>query len=219
MSAIFPVCEQVEPNDPNVIAFINKIKKGAKVFIPEKISNPMPLGNCYWNANVAAKLKNGKILTGWSITLWPGSHLTAMHHAVFLGQDGKPYDVTESLPREKTNTPDLFVVDNSITINLDKLPFITSKFHEISDNPLTKKYISAYLSLNKIEKMKSDALYNAGFRCEQQKAIAMGKKYQGNIISESELNTIKALEELLNKASLNLGRAMIDLKHYTASLS
>lgn len=215
MSSIFPVCEQADPNEHNVITFINRIKKGARCVIPEQISRPMPLGNCYWNANVFAKLNNGKIVTGWSISVWTGSHLTAMHHAVVLGKDGKFYDVTESLPKENTDIANIFIPDDSVAINLDKLPFITSKFYEISDNPFTKAYISAYNSLNKIEKLKSDAFYNAGIRCEQQKAIAMGRKYQGNIISESELASFNTIEGLFNQASINLGKAMIDLKNYT----
>lgn len=217
MNDIYPVCEQADPNDPNVIAFVNKIKKGAIPVVPEKTSKLMSLGYCYWNANVVAKSNNGKMVTGWSITVWPGSHLTAMHHAVALGLDGKLYDVTETLPKEKAHLADLFVVDNSIEINLDKLPFVTSLFYEINENPYTKKYISAYNALNKIEKMKSDALYKAGVRCEQQKAIAMGAKCQGVMFSEAEFATIKGIEELLNQASIKLGQAMIDLRNYSAS--
>lgn len=215
MSTVFPVCEQADPNDPNVIAFVNKIKKGAAPVIPTKISNPMPLGNCYWNANVFAKQNNGKMVTGWSITVWPGSHISAMHHAVLLGQDGKLYDVTEALPKKDAHLADLFIDDDSIEINLDKIPAISSLFYEINDNPFTKKYINAYNTLNKIEKLKSDAFYNAGIRCEQQKAIAMGMKCQGNIISESELASFNTIEGLFNQASINLGKAMIDLKNYT----
>ncbi|HHS9993947.1 TPA: hypothetical protein ACTW31_002768 [Klebsiella pneumoniae] len=219
MSTVFPVCEQADPNDPNVIAFVNKIKKGAAPVIPTKISNPMPLGNCYWNANVFAKQNNGKMVTGWSITVWPGSHISAMHHAVFLGQDGKLYDVTEALPKKDAHLADLFIDDDSIEINLDKIPAISSLFYEINDNPFTKKYIKAYNALSKIEKINSDVFYNAGDRCEQQKAIAMGVKSQGVIVSEPELKAIKGIQELLYQAKLYLGQAMIDLKNYTGPSS
>ncbi|WPI51600.1 hypothetical protein R8547_15980 [Klebsiella oxytoca] len=219
MSAVYPISEQAYPNDPNVLTFVRKIKKGAVPIFPEQISNPMPSGNCYWNANAVAKKNGCCIVMGWSITVWPGSHVTAMHHAVVRAKDGKLYDVTKNLPKKDSHLANLFVEDDSIEINLDKAPAVSSLFYETNDNIFTKKYLSAYNAINKLEKMNSDALYNAGYRCEEQKAIAMGTKYQGNIFSDNEYFTLKEIVDLFTQASIVLGQAIIDLKNYTASSS
>ncbi|MGR7527401.1 hypothetical protein [Klebsiella aerogenes] len=214
MNEIAPISVQTLPEDKQVIDFAKEIKKGAKPVIPKTPESLMPLGNCYWNANFAAKRNGGTMKTGWIIQLWPNSHLIAIHHAVHFGLDGNLYDVTQS-PSPGAKRADVFIEDNSIQINLDKLPLIPCRFYTFDDNPFTKEYISAYKNVSALEKIFSKTLYDAGIRCEQQKAIAMGVQCQGSILSAKDVASITEVQRLMQSAIQNLGIAINNLKNQT----
>lgn len=168
------IYQHIALNDSRLLEFAKQLNPTAKpVYLPV-IDTPGPAGNAYWNVNAAIGQVGGKMLLGWEINYWPGCFLVATHHAALQADDGGFFDVTQRTQAAALPTINLFVPDDSLTIDLDKTPAVKSRFYVLHSASEITDYIRAYENLNAFEKKLSDTLYDIGYRCETNKSLASG---------------------------------------------
>ncbi|HAI8605416.1 TPA: hypothetical protein O1J55_003946 [Escherichia coli] len=211
MSNSFPVCEPIAIDDPLIEKLVFQINKKSKAIHVPLYKQLLPLKNCYWNVERLVKEYGGSLIKGWCVTYWPGSHLSAYHHAVWLTPDNHLLDITETIPTTKDKNTIIFIPDNKISINLDKVPSIGMHFLVINDTPELREVIKLYRKYNEVEKEYSNFLYAIGTRCELQRAIALGIQDEGIYMDEQQQrnymifhNKILALQEMSAAATISL---------------
>ncbi|QJW56159.1 hypothetical protein HL670_03048 [Serratia plymuthica] len=116
----------IPPDSEEVAYFIQKINSKQKPISVPCSEHKKPLGNCYWNVLSVIEKEGGNIVYGWLITLWPRSHVSAMHHAIWESPSGELFDVTCKLPDDPVVNVTTFLPDDSHKVDLDTLPLITS---------------------------------------------------------------------------------------------
>ncbi|ULF54044.1 hypothetical protein LBP97_06345 [Serratia marcescens] len=211
----WPINDPVDINDPLVQEFANQIRKHSPLIEASKITEPLPIGNCYWNVDETVKRLGGKMVTGWLINKWTNSHLVGMHHAIYVDPNGTMLDITQSPPCETITNTSIFLIDNSHNIDTDKVPAIGSLFYVLNENPFTTNYIESYKNLNQKEKNLSKVMYSVGIRCESNKAIANGTLPTGIPLTVEQKNLIENAIKLIEEAKIRLGTSIEELKKHT----
>lgn len=215
MSAIYPVNEQVTLDNPYLPKLVHQINRMSSPIVVPVIENPLPLGNCYWNVDAMVKQLGGSMVLGWDVSLWPNSHLAAVHHAIYKGKNGELFDLSEKIPGSSNMRRTVFIPDNKLSINLDRLPSIGMHFLVINSSDAVKEFIDSYRNLNSIEKEYGRALYDFGFRCEPNKDMAQGLPPCGSEFSEAESLKIQQFAHRVEQAKYLLGIAIKKLKLQT----
>lgn len=182
MSKVLPPNTTVDINNPELLDFCNSLSNTNKPQSIKVIDNPRPIGNCYWNAWAHQKENGGKVVYGWVFNEWQGYFIIAMHHAVWQSEDGELYDVSEKYETDNIKERTTFLKDESIEIDLQKLPKICSRFHTYSSIPpmlnrIIELIIHSYNMINVFEKRYSTMAYHAGYRCENQFKTAERKTF------------------------------------------
>ncbi len=142
----------------------------------KRTSRLRPLGLCYWNVASVVKESGGKIALGWAVTWWPGLYAVAVHHAVWEQPSGRLIDVTEPQPFDKRSNHTVFLRDERIAISLDRPPAIENVFVPLADVPALQAYLFAYQTEQACVRSLLEMNWQFGDRCEQQHAMAAGKK-------------------------------------------
>lgn len=201
-------------NDPVIAKILEDFKTKNKIIKISKVENPLPIGNCYWNVNSAVKKMGGHVIYGWDISCWAGSHITAMHHAVWDSPEQGILDITETYTSKSPRPYSTFLADDSIKIDLERPPLVPSVYY-CSSLPETNLYVSLCQALHKLQKRHADLLYNAGYRCEIQQAKAAGLEppeyLDLNINPDDQLTLLNIGSEIL-EIQRKLGTAINALK-------
>lgn len=134
-------------------------------------SQPMMMGNCYWNSEYRAKTQGGEIVFGWMFLHWKNVCIEAVHHAVWKMPNGQLLDVTEN-PLGKHQRFCIFLQDDSSKIGLDQVLAVTSKFQPTKQNGLFKKYVEAYKEKQRLTREINELYFSNGYRCEYQRKAA-----------------------------------------------
>jgi hypothetical protein len=158
---------------------------GGKV-VTVKVAPPnmtLPAGNSYWNVAALVARIGGRMRLGWKVSHRPQLLFWAEHHAVWEAPDGVMQDVTviESLCGSTDYI--LFVPDESVRINLEKMPNVTSRYLVLREDPRLTEYFNAYESQHRLGEKLGDLQYRLGYRCEAQFAMAEGLGYVGFKVS------------------------------------
>ncbi|MEB8012901.1 hypothetical protein [Citrobacter braakii] len=190
---------------------INRKSTAIEIPVDEK---PLPFGNCYWNVDSIVRKQGGKMVLGWEINLLEGSHLAAVHHAIYQQPDGSLTDVTAKMPTCSHMKKTIFIPDNKLSIDLNKTPAIGMQFHIIDDNRFVRAYIEAYRKVNELEKKQSNFLYSIGYKCENNRAIANGLPPTGASLSKAEAEIYQQLESNLHQARILITEARKALKSH-----
>lgn len=168
-----PPNNTVNINDRDLIKLCAKLNPTAKPISIPIIDKPRPIGNCYWNAWAQVQEHGGKIVYGWLFTEWPNVFITAMHHAVWQNKHGEIFDVSAKYDSDVIKDRTTFLPDDSIQIDLQKLPNICS--HIVAMDNLSPRVSHCFFSMKKayemrniFERRNSDILYKTGYRCEEQ---------------------------------------------------
>ncbi|HGM7194130.1 TPA: hypothetical protein ACKQE3_000179 [Serratia marcescens] len=182
MSKVLPPNITVDIDNPELLAFCNSLSTTNTPQSIKVIDNPRPIGYCYWNAWAHQKENGGKVVHGWVFNEWPGYFIIAMHHAVWQSEDGELYDVSEKYDTDKIKERTTFLMDDSIEINLHKLPKVCSHFHTYSNiTPVLRRIVDfiihSYQTMNFFEQRGSEMAYHSGYRCENQFNTAERKTF------------------------------------------
>lgn len=220
MSIIFPACGPLDIHNKTLKEFSWQISKDSSPILVPVVKKTLPLGNCYWNVEATIKKKGGEMVLGWYVSLWPGSHFSAVHHAIYLDKKGMLWDVSQRMTGSKDMKHTVFIPDNSVPVDLNRIPAITSKYLIIDQRQQTVDYIDAYLCLNKLEKENSQLLYDTGFRCESNRALANRLTPQASNLSMTDSDYAKYLfyTDKMQLARADIGRAIKSLKKVTGQL-
>ncbi|WP_455871896.1 hypothetical protein [Serratia proteamaculans] len=136
----------IPPDSEEVAYFTRKIKAKQQPISVPCSEHKKPLGNCYWNVLSVIEKQGGSIVYGWLITLWPRSHVAAMHHAIWKSPSGELFDVTCKLPDDPVVNLTTFLPDDSHDVDLDTLPLIESITCMLPlVSPLIKQVTNDYL--------------------------------------------------------------------------
>lgn len=220
MSIISPVCGALDIHNKALKEFCQQISKDSSPMLVPVVKKPLPLGNCYWNVEATIKKKGGNMVLGWYISLWPGSHFSAVHHAIYSDKKGVLWDVSQRMPGSKDMKNTVFLPDNSLQVDLNRIPAITSKSFIIDNRQQTVDYIDAYLRLNQLEKENSQFLYSIGFRCESNRELANRLTPQASNLSITESDYAKYLyyADNIRLAREDIGRTIKALKRATGHI-
>lgn len=218
MNPAYPVYESVDLDDKNLQEFSRKINRGADPISVPVVEYPLPFANCYWNVESLVKEFGGRMVLGWDLSLWPGSHLCAVHHAIYLDSSGTLHDVSKRIESSPNQSSTIFLPDNARDINLNKIPAITSRFFVLDNNALTNEYIHAYSLVNKFEQENSRFLYSIGFRCETNRAIANGTPLMPTNIPEEFVDDFYRISNAMSLARDFLGLKSHALRAKTGHL-
>ncbi|WP_151965467.1 hypothetical protein [Acinetobacter soli] len=205
---VYPKYKTPSIDDPAVIELAKTINEEQILSIPFE-KKLLPLGNCYWNVEHVVKSHGGEVQYGWIFNLWENILVEAMHHAVWKSPGGKLIDVTENYPMF-SNTHIIFLPDNSSALNnLDVVPTIQNHFLRLSNDLNAQNFITA--NRNKIDLLKhyQNALYNAGYRCEQHREIASGvqsspPKMNYNQLSATDIKALKEIPQMIQTIEAHL---------------
>ncbi|HCI7547425.1 TPA: hypothetical protein NPW46_002172 [Klebsiella pneumoniae] len=208
MNPAYPVCEPIDLDNKNLIEFCKKINRGAEPISVPVVKHPLPFANCYWNVESLVKEFGGRMVLGWDLSLWPRSHICAVHHAVYLDTSGTLYDVSKRMDSSPNQSSTIFLQDNYRDININKIPAITPRFFVLDNCAATNEYIQAYNLVNKFEQENSRFLYSIGFRCESNRAIATAKP-----LPPTEIPEVYAEDFYQITNHLNLARKLLELKN------
>lgn len=216
MELVLSVNDPVSHTDENVIALARKVRKNSEIISVPLAQKLLPNGNCYWNAHHVAKKVGGDIVFGWILTQWPGSHITAMHHAVIRLKDGTYLDVTTPDHSEYKIEEISFIIDDSRICPILRLPAIGSIFGVTGNLKETTRFIETYSKLDKASKKLSEALYASGFRCEDRfETAAQNKQVMPKISSAHADKKLLNAVNNYNNCKFELGRSINSLKSKT----
>lgn len=132
----------------------------------------LPIGNCYWNVNEMIRREGGSMVCGWDIAIWSKSHISAMHHALWLSPAGVLLDVTDTYPSVKNRLISTFLPDDRIVIDLENQPNIPAKHFVFQNGSATLEFVQACQDLHLLDQKIASISYEAGYRCEYQFAMA-----------------------------------------------
>ncbi|HCR0216091.1 hypothetical protein [Klebsiella aerogenes] len=212
------IYQPITLNDPRLLQFAEQLNPGASPIYLPVIDKPGPEGNAYWNVSTAIEQVGGKMLLGWEINYWPGCFLVATHHAALQAEDGGVYDVTQRSQAAAVPTVNLFVPDDSIAIDLNKTPAVKSRFYILHSAAQITDYLRAYDNLNAFEKKLSDKLYDIGYRCETNKALASGVVGATPAFTEGSSVDIDEIKMNISELSWILKDKIKKLKQYSDAL-
>lgn len=212
------IYQHIALNDPRLLQFAEQLNPVAKPIYLPVIDSPGPAGNAYWNVNAAIDQVGGKMLLGWEINYWPGCFLVATHHAALQAEDGGVYDVTQRSAAAAVPTINLFVPDDSVSIDLDKTPAVKSRFYILHSAAEITAYIKAYENLNAFEKKLSDTMYDIGYRCESNKSLATGIAGAATTFAEGSSVDIDEIKMNISELSWILKDKIKKLKQYSDAL-
>lgn len=218
--AVDPDYEPISLDNPIIPKFLENMGTSQKIIKVLKSEKLLPLGNCYWNVEAMVRSFGGSAVYGWDISYWPGSHIAGMHHAIWKSPSGEMLDVTDSYPTAKIKTYSSFLADDSIKIDLSISPGIPNIYFASPDHA-TQDFINVCTSLHKLQQQRSRILYDCGYRCEHQFAIANEQPLPNlpNLkIAEVESRTLKLKEEIAEQ-KIKLGSAIINLRSALLSQS
>lgn len=211
-----PLSYHVDPEDPHLLKFCLQLNSKFKPVQIQCVGKNNPLGLCYWNAKAASIQHGGIPVFGWLFSLWPNSHIEAMHHAVYKSVDGTLYDVTPRTPYHENQESSVFLEDDSIEVDLERIPKITSKFYKFKSSTCTDNFIKNYQKTNKLEKKLSDLMYKTGYRAEGQLSVALNNDIPDHVLpllekmaTSTELATVR---EEISIQQDKLGAAITLLK-------
>lgn len=219
MNPAYPVCEPIDLDDKDLNEFCRKVNRGAEPISVPVVEHPLPFANCYWNVESLVKQFGGRMLLGWDLSMWTGSHICAVHHAVYLNASGKLFDVSKRIESSPNQNCTIFLPDNTQDINLNKIPAITSRFLVLDNSATTNEYIHAYSLMNKLEQEYSRFLYSVGFRCETNRSIANGAPLAPTEIPEEFIDDFYRISNALSLARDFLGVKSRALRAHTGHLS
>jgi hypothetical protein len=171
-----------DPEDPRVQEFAQELRAGAKAIRVPKFASRGPFGNCYWNVDAAIKAYGGGMQLGWLIDEMIDSHLSAVHHAVWMRAPGILVDVTEdpSLPGAHIT----FVCDTSLRVDLSRPPNIQAQIKVLKDRPERQRYRDAYLEEHAARNELIAAMWNDGYRAEDNFHLAAGRPDETEFLQE-----------------------------------
>ncbi|HEL6465925.1 TPA: hypothetical protein UO481_000905 [Klebsiella pneumoniae] len=215
MNSVLPICENTDINNEHLKTFCRQINANATPLLVPVIPTPLPFANCYWNVEAVVGKFGGRFCLGWDISSWPGSHLSAVHHAVYLDAHGNLHDVTERQQGSSDMNNTIFLPDTTFSINLNSVPAISMKFFVIKESNEVNNYISAYQRFNKTEKEISKFIYDLGFRCESNRAIAMGQPIPYTTIPGDKVAVYQDIDARMNKAKQKITETIISLRGLT----
>lgn len=172
-----------------------QIKNDAVPVQVKRAGRLRPVGLCYWNVATIIEESGGQTVPGWMILWWPKLYGVAVHHAIWRHPDGRLIDVTEPQSPDKAARKSIFVPDDSIKITLDIPPRIDNRYFALRNDTDIQLYITVHKRIQAAIRQVGKIQWDAGYRCEEQFAIAAAKiPTPSNIICSVE--AITRLEEL-----------------------
>lgn len=201
-------------NQAGLVRFADSIVPGEKLLKVPADPDPLPYGNCYWNADYVARTRGGSVIHGWLFHCWTPFVIEAMHHAIVDLEGGGLLDVTAKHPSVKDRTHSIFLVDRSVDIDLQRLPNITSRTYLLSDIQLTRDFKQAYEAKNAAERVMANLIYEAGYRCESQFDLAAGRPAAPGApipLNSPFLPAILGSQSTADAAKIRLGNAIAAL--------
>ncbi|MFG0496894.1 hypothetical protein ACF8MH_06100 [Pseudomonas sp. YQ_13] len=174
MSNVEPRHEPLSINSSKVSTFLRFMSSNQRLQSVKRSDRPRPIGNCYWNVDAVVEEFGGTAVYGWDVSVWPKSHIVAMHHAVWQRPDGILEDVTDTYSSVKKRAHSTFLRDDSIEIDLRKQPNIPAKYLPFGADLETAAFIEACSQRHMVENEASRIAHKAGYRCEQQFARSRG---------------------------------------------
>lgn len=209
-----PVYLHIQTTDEDLIKFCSQLNPNKKPVTINCIGQQQPLGLCYWNAEAYVQKHGGSVVYGWLFSVWPKSHIEAMHHAVYKDTTGTLFDVSPHFAGYDQPQQSTFLEDDSIAIDIQRIPKIPNKYYKLSNSTPTNNFIKTYANLLKIDAKMSKLMYDSGYRAEGQLATAMHKPFTPSPIFISLISS-KEHSELfaaINKQKTKLGAAIRLLK-------
>lgn len=203
MSVIAPNYIDVSSDNALVQKLAKSINAKSKVVDVKQDSNLMPIGFCYWNVENKVKNFGGELVLGWLFLLWKGVCIEAIHHAIWKTPEGNLIDITQH-PFNKA-TKSIFLEDDSIKVDLDKISCIPNKWIEFKSNNNFDSFKSIYLQKLSITKLICDIAYECGYRCSDQRNFAAGKQPQGFNYPEQNIPKLQQLTNQVSALSVELG--------------
>ncbi|MDO7243110.1 hypothetical protein Q5M44_01000 [Acinetobacter pittii] len=216
MNPIFPKFSTPQIDDKDLINFAKSISPNDVVKVPyfEKL---LPLGNCYWNVENMVKTYGGSIEYGWIFNSWNNVLIEAMHHALWKDKNGKLFDVTQNYPMFSKDHI-VFISDSNSTLeSLDIPPAIHNHYYLISDDMNAKNFVLDHKTKIELVRKHLKALYESGYRCEGQRALAAGKNFNPNSLKlkQHSPEALKGLMEIRQQ----IGRIEQRLGAYISQLN
>lgn len=165
-----------ETNLQNIFAvnLAQKINPSVSLTEVPILNNPLPLGNCYWNSEYYSINNGGAVKFGWLMLLWPGVCIEAVHHAIWESPEGELIDVTTH-PVGLKAKHSLFLLDDSLDIDIDKTPCIHNHFYILNSKVKFDEFEKLYSIKTSLMNEMSDKLWQSGYRCEYQRLSAQGR--------------------------------------------
>ncbi|GEM_PF-1634881 len=219
--AVEPDHEPISLDDPIIPTFLKHMGTSQQIIKVLKSEKVLPVGYCYWNVEAMISRFGGSAVYGWDISVWAGSHISGMHHAIWKSPSGDFFDVTDSYPTAKIKTHTSFLPDDSIKIDPSCSPGIPNIYFA-SPDPATQDFINSCRNLHTLQQQNSKILYDCGYRCEHHFAIANEQPLPALPylkIPEAESRKLGQLEEAISKQKLKVGSAIINLRSALISQS
>lgn len=214
---IDPEHEPISLDDPLIPIFLRNMGSDQPLIEVTKAKTLLPIGNCYWNVDAMIKRHGGSAVYGWEVSVWSGSHIAAMHHAIWKTAEGELLDVTETYPSVRNKAHSTFLADDQFLIDLERSPNIPAVYFA-SPDPKTQEYVKSCRDLHALQKTFADILYDCGDRCERFFAKSQGKdpvESSNFSVSLSADTTLRALANQITIASQRLFDATVQLKDAT----
>lgn len=175
-NSVIPTNLHIDATDNDLIKFSHTIRSDKNPITIRCKPNPSYFGYCYWAVEKEVMDNGGSAVYGWLFTKWPGSHIEAMHHAIYKAPDGSLVDICPKLPGHDNPYVTTFLEDDSIKIDLDRVPAIKNKFYQLNSNIFTRNFISSYEKKNTLVSKHSQLSYDLGYRCEGQRDLVRGRQ-------------------------------------------
>lgn len=214
-NAVFPNYSTPLIDNPEVLELARTINSKPILTVPF-YDELKPIGNCYWNVELMVKKIGGSIQYGWIFNIWENILVEAMHHAVWRTPEGILYDVTQNYPMF-SNTHTIFLPDDENKPNtLDIVPAYQNHYKLLTADLSAKNFVAAHRNKIELVQQYQSALYDSGYRCEQNRAQACGNlDLTKNIsITPPTADIHKALTEipaLISKVDQYIGACILHL--------
>ena len=214
MSTVIPNFKTIRIDHPKLRKFAPLVCAGSQPIKVAMSSKQRAAGCCYWNVAEEVRTNGGVAVYGWQIVYWPKRFMEAMHHAIWRMPNGTLLDVTEKYSSDSVESYSVFIIDDSIPIDLDKPNYVQSKHFAFKNDPNVTSFITAYRNKNVAEIAMASLLYKYGYRNEGPKARAKGVSLDPSFFKfPPEFHAESAsIGNALNKAMNQLGSA-INLIH------
>ncbi len=197
------------------VQLAHEIRPGTPLLSIPCHPTPLPIGNCYWNAHAMVEGYGGEIQHGWLFFVWPQRYVEAMHHAVWRQPDGTLVDVTQKYRHDPSREQSTFLPDDTIDIDLERLPNIQSRYMLSANRPEIKAFHDAYLAKHEAASRYAKSMYAAGYRCQRQfdmarrilpRPLQIDTRFAGNI--KADVDLMNAKNALLADAIKRLKKPM-----------